>query len=313
MTISRMAAAVAIVVSSWSAPVTSVAAADQDTLARAKALYTSAAYDEALALLNQFQNGSLNDALEVDQYRAFCLLALGRSDDAHQVIQRIVEANPTFHPSQTQMSPRLLEAFREVRRRVLPPMVRQSYADAKAAFERQELDKAGSGFNTVLTLLDDEDARASGDLSDLRMLSKGFLDLIKTMPVVEAHPAPALAPAVPAPEPAHAPVPAVYDAQSVDVRPPVPISQVAPPWHPTRQQMQAYQGVLTLVIDENGAVTSVSSDGNLQPEYVATLRKAASHWRYQPATKNGVPVKYRRQVTIHLSPLDGDRTNKQER
>jgi tetratricopeptide (TPR) repeat protein len=313
MTISRMAAAVAIVVGCWSAPVASIAAADQDTLARAKALYTSAAYDEALALLNQFQNGSLNDALEVDQYRAFCLLALGRGDDARQVIQRIVEAHPTFHPSQTQMSPRLLDAFREVRRRVLPPMVRQSYADAKAAFERKEFDKARSGFNTVLTLLDDEDARASGDLSDLRMLSNGFLSLIKTMPVVEERPAPA----PPAPEAAHEPAPvtapAVYDARSVDVKPPVPISQVAPPWHPTRQQLQAYEGTLTLMIDEHGAVISVSADGNLHPEYVASLRKAASHWKYRPATKGGVPVQYRKQVTIRLSPLDADRTNKQER
>ena len=313
MTISRAAAALAIVAGCWSAPVASVAAADQDTLARAKALYTSAAYDEALALLNQFQNGSLNDALEVDQYRAFCLLALGRSDDAHQVIQRIVEANPTFHPSQTQMSPRLLEAFREVRRRVLPPMVRQSYADAKAAFDRKEFDKAGSGFNTVLTLLNDEDARASGDLTDLRMLSNGFLDLIKTMPVVEAPPAPALPAAEPAPEPARATVPAVYDARSVDVTPPVPISQVAPPWHPTRQQLQTYEGTLTLVIDERGAVISISSDGNLTPEYAASLRKAASRWKYQPATRGGVPVQYRKQVAIHLSPLDADRPNKQER
>ena len=73
-------------------------------------MYTAAAYDEALALLNQFESGALTDALEVNQYRAFCLLALGRSDDARKVIQEIVEANPTFQPPKTQVSPRLLDA-----------------------------------------------------------------------------------------------------------------------------------------------------------------------------------------------------------
>jgi hypothetical protein len=106
MTITRTAAAVAIVIASWSGVFAARAGADQETLARAKALYTAAAYDEALALLNQFESGGLTDALEVKQYRAFCLLALGRSDDARRVIQEIVESNPLFQPPQAQVSPR---------------------------------------------------------------------------------------------------------------------------------------------------------------------------------------------------------------
>ena len=59
-------------------------------------------------------------------YRAFCLMALGRGDEARKVIQQIVEVNPSYQPSQAQMSPRLVETFRDVRRRVLPTIVRQS-------------------------------------------------------------------------------------------------------------------------------------------------------------------------------------------
>src|SRR5262249_58503348 len=102
-----------------------------------------------------------------------------RSDDARAVIEQIVRANPSFRPSEMQASPRLQEAFSDVRRRVLPSVVRQAYTQAKAAYERKELDAAGQQFDRVVTLLDDP-AIASGELADLRILSSGFLDLVKS-------------------------------------------------------------------------------------------------------------------------------------
>ena len=110
MSVARTAAAVAILLGSWSA-FAPPSAADQDALVRAKALYTSAAYDEALALLNDVSAASPAEAIEANQYRAFCLLALGRADDARKVIQEIVEANPAFQPADAQMSPRLLREY----------------------------------------------------------------------------------------------------------------------------------------------------------------------------------------------------------
>src|SRR5262249_53481264 len=109
MSVARTAAAVAILLASW--PAAALPAADQDALIRAKALYTSAAYDEALALLDGPDAIAGPDAIEAKQYRAFCLLALGRADDARKVIQEIVEADPSFQPSDAQMSPRLQGAF----------------------------------------------------------------------------------------------------------------------------------------------------------------------------------------------------------
>jgi tetratricopeptide (TPR) repeat protein len=305
MTITRTAAAVAIVIASWSGVFAARAGADQETLARAKALYTAAAYDEALALLNQFENGGLTDALEVKQYRAFCLLALGRSDDARRVIQEIVESNPLFQPPQAQVSPRLLDAFREVRQRTLPALVRKAYGEGKTAFDRKDFDLARSRFDLVMTLLDDADAKGSEDLADLKTLSSGFLDLMTTAAAAAATPpaAEAAAPEPPSPPPSWSSAArAVYDASSADVTPPVAISQTAPPWHPTRQQMNTYDGSLTLTIDERGDVTSVALEGSLHPDYAAALRRAATRWKYQPATRGGVPVKYRKVVGIHLTP-----------
>lgn len=316
MTIIRTAPAVAIALAAMLA---SRAAADQDALARAKALYVSAAYDEALSLLDEAR--SSGDVVEVDQYRAFCLLALGRNDDAKKVIQQIVEANPAFQPSETQVSPRLQEAFRDVRRRLLPSIVRQSYADAKAAYERKEFASAGTRFESVITLLSDRDAGAAADLADLKILSQGFLDLIKTMPA----PAPPLAapsgaatasatPAAPTPAATQAPVPSgtqpdaprpaplVYDAADADITPPIAISQVMPPWHPDKRLPQRYEGTLIVVINEQGNVTSITSQGNHHPAYLQVLRRAAAQWKFRPATKNGAPVTYRKVVAIRLNP-----------
>jgi hypothetical protein len=318
MSITRTASVVGLVLASWSIAVVPPAAA-QDTLARARDLYTSAAYDEALELLERVDRPSVSasDEAEVDQYRAFCLLALGRSDDARKVIQQIVEANPSFQPSEAQASPRLVEAFRDVRRRVLPTVVRQTYTEAKAAFDRKDLDLAASRFESVVGWLDDADVVGATELADIRILSKGFLDLIKTTPKPLAAPVASAAgsangtsPSVTSPNAsssAATDVPAVrtiYGPNDTDVTPPVPISQVMPPWHPTRRetQTQLYEGALVLVIDETGAVISINSQGLLPAPYVATLRRAASGWKFQPAVRNGVPVKYLKLVGIRLNP-----------
>jgi hypothetical protein len=308
MTITRTAPLVAIVLASWSTVMARPAAA-QDTLARVKDLYTSAAYDEALALLDEVERPSPSEVVEVDQYRAFCLLALGRSDDARKVIQQIVETNPSFQPSDAQMSPRLQEAFREVRRRVLPSIVRKTYVDAKAAFDRKELDSARGRFTTVVSLLDDADLAGATELADLRVLSKGFLDLIGSSappPAPAATSAPAANGAAAATRTPATDAPAtprsIFGPADTDVTPPVVITQVMPTWQPSRLETQPYEATMVLIIDEAGSVESIRIEGQLQAAYTANLRRAAASWKYQPAMRNGKPVKYRKLVGIKLSP-----------
>src|SRR5262245_63447845 len=115
-------------------------AAAQDMLASARAQYTSAEYESALATLNQMRATGLvtEDVPAVEQYRALCLLALGRSAEAEDAMAAAVSAVPSFSPSGSDVSPKVKSTFVEVRRRVLPTIVQQKYTDAKGAFDRKD-------------------------------------------------------------------------------------------------------------------------------------------------------------------------------
>ena len=306
MSTTRTAPAVAIVLVSWWTMVGSPAAdAAQDQLARAKDLYTSAAYDEALEALGDYKPAAA-DAIEANEYRAFCLLALGKTDEATRAIEQIITAHPSFQPPEALASPRVQEAFRTVRRRLLPAIVRQTYTSAKEAFDRSDFDAAAKEFDRVRTLLNDTDVADSGDLADLRLLSKGFGELIQKMSTPAALPAvpvaspPSSAEAVP--EGDH-----VYGHDDPDVTPPVVISQTVPSFRPTGQQSDKAEVALVILIDETGSVASVRLQGTLGGPYDAMLRQAAARWKYQPATKNGRPVKFQKAVAIRLKSADQGR------
>ncbi len=290
------------------ASATSSVAADQDALAKAKELYMSAAYDEALATLREYR-ATPDSAVEADEYRTFCLLALGKTDDAMKIIEQMVAANPSFQPSDSQVSPRIQEAFRNVRRRVLPSIARRSYNDAREAFNRSDLDVAAKEFERVTALLADPDVAETGDLADLRLLSKGFGELIQKQqkPVVReapvaARPATAQMLQKETRDPGR-----IYSAEDVDVTPPVAISQMLPAWYPTSAQTETYEGALIVVIDETGTVSSVRTNGTLWPPYETLVRQAASRWKYRPALKDGHAVKFQKSIAIRLQPAGGGR------
>jgi hypothetical protein len=177
----------------------------RDALSRAKDLYHSAAYDEALALLDGIGDARREVATEVAQYRAFCLLALDRRDEARQAIERIVNLDPFYLPSDAEASPRIRSVFQEIRRGRLPRVVQQSYAEAKSAFDRSDPD-AYAQFDRVLALLDDPDMQGTREVADLRLFTMGFRDLVRAAARVatEAALKTAPAPATLAPPPADA-------------------------------------------------------------------------------------------------------------
>jgi len=281
---------------------TSVVAAEQaavvDNLTKAKDLYASAEYEQALVILNGADLRA--GGVEVDQYRALCLLALGRNDDALLVIQRIVEKNPLFEPSATQVSPRVQTTFRDVRKKMLPAIVRQTYAEGKSAFDVGEMDNAKTRFERVVAEVDALESLGSKDFTDLRLLAKGFVDLIAktTAPPPAPKPTPAVAKREEAPPP---PSNVVRTSTEPGITPPVVISQMMPPWQPTRLDTQTYDAVVSVVIDETGTVTDLTVEGSLRPAYEAQLRRAAMSWKYRPATLKGVPVKYRKNIAVHLT------------
>jgi len=279
--------------------------AEQDSVAAARDLYASAAYEDALAILNRLPgSGRVDEKQTIEQYRAFCLLALGRSAEAEQAIEMIVSADPTYRPA-ADVSPRVRAAFADVRRRALPSIIQQKYAQAKAAYDRKEFGAAASQFGEVLDAMKDPDVAAVADrspLSDVRTLAAGFKDLATT---AAAPPPPPVAAAAVQPAPA-APVvpkaPKVYTASDSEVVPPVVVKQDLPSFN--GQVLMPRQGLLEVVIDENGAVESTVMRMSVTASYDQVALAAARAWRYHPATLNGVPVKFRKavQVTVKAAP-----------
>jgi len=60
--------------------------------------------------------------------------------------------------------------------------------------------------------------------------------------------------------------------------------------------------VLRLVIDKSGTVESATMLTGTRPAYDQLLVRAAREWKFEPAQKQGRPVRYLRIVEIHLAP-----------
>src|SRR5882672_11235331 len=110
------------------------AAVAQNSLGAARDMYAAAAYNDALTVLNTLQKADgLENKSIVEQYRAFCLIALGRNDEANSALEAAVAAAPFSQLSESEFSPRIRSAFREVRRKTLPAIIERQYADARLA------------------------------------------------------------------------------------------------------------------------------------------------------------------------------------
>jgi hypothetical protein len=120
---------------------------------------------------------------------------------------------------------------------------------------------------------------------------------------------PAASDATAAPEPpAVAPKLAVagsvlYTLLDRDVTPPVVVTQQIPAWRfAANLPDRAFRGRLEIVIDESGAVETARLEQPIWPAYDSLLVRAARSWRYQPAVKEGKPVRFRRILDINVDP-----------
>lgn len=286
-------------------------AAADNTLAAARDLYAAAAYEEALTILNRLSEGTHGPDEErgIQQYRAFCLLALGRTADAEQAIAAVVAVQPRYQPGESDVSPRVRTTFAEVRRRVLPTVIQQQYAIAKSSYDRKNYAEAAERFNYVLEVMNDPEVRpvaAQPPLSDLRVLATGFRDLAVTAatppPAPKPEPPPPAAP--PAPEPVAPAVPVaprIYHSGDRNVVPPITVRQLLPPFPNSAAIPKQAQGVIEVVIDETGAVEQALIRVPLNAAYDRQAVIAARSWTYRPATLNGVPVKFRKAVQINVA------------
>lgn len=284
-------------------------AAPPDDLATAKSLYGDAAYEDALAALNRIplEQSRIEVNVEVNEYRALCLLALGRDADAEPPLQQIVMTDPQYTLAQGDVSPRLVELFHTVRKRTLPAAAKALYLKAKESFEAHRPD-AASQFETLVAILNDGDvADRAGELADMKALAEGFLTLAQAQAkAAQAAAAPAIVaqveqrPAAP-PDP-----PRIYSVSDSNVRPPIERERAMPTWNPPAGSRQTeFRGMLRVVIDEQGHVESAVLVEPVHPSYNAELIKATKAWRYDPAVANGNPVKYLLTMEIVLRGAGG--------
>jgi len=84
----------------------------------------------------------------------------------------------------------------------------------------------------------------------------------------------------------------------------VAVTQRLPAWNPLPAfAASQFKGVLEVVIDAQGNVTSANMRAPTHPTYDYQLVQVARQWKFKPATRQGVPVPYTKQIDIVLRPV----------
>jgi tetratricopeptide (TPR) repeat protein len=298
------AAIVLIVALVFAAP----AHAQSDSLEPVRQLYASASYEEALSRLSALEQAEAAPPEHLEQYRALCLLGLGRADEAKRSLERLIVSKPSYTIPDADVSPRLVTMFRDIRKRVLPGAAKELYTLAKASFDSKQYGLATTRFAELMAILGDAELTASApELGDLKVLAQGFQQLAEGQAAAEAKDrADALARArtVAAETPAAAPprpaAPVIYVDTDLGVTPPADIERRMPAWNPPTQLAGSaqFRGVLEIVVNERGLVDSAIIRDSVAPFYDNVLLEAAMHWKFRPATRNGQPVKFRKFIEI---------------
>ena len=276
-------------------------------LTAARDLYASAAYDDALTVLNRLRSAEhpASQSRAIEQYRAFCLLALGRAADAEQAIEAVVAAEPSYpagrerrvaahplgvhhgpppdaavdHPAEVRAGEGGVrsQGVRRRRRRLHPGADRagrsgrrgrsQAAAAVRSAHARRRLPGArGQGRGAA--------AAAAAGAGRRRAAAAATAGRRR------------------------ASTPAAKRASS----PPVVVNQTLPPFpgpghHPAQRQARSRdrRDRRRRVRDHDRV-----GDARTTTRWCSPPPRA---WRYRPATLNGVPVKFRKtvQITIKLS------------
>jgi TonB family protein len=186
------------------------------------------------------------------------------------------------------VSPRLIVVFRSVRARLLPATTRDLYASARTSFDNKNFDLAAAQLRELLALIGDA---TDGGLADLKVLAEGFLKLAESArPALPTDPAAEKAGESPsaAGTQIRAPVYSILDRNVVG---PVEITRPVPTMvAPKGTEPGFYQGLIEVIIDENGRVESAVVR-SIAPAFDAELLAAAAKWRFQPATRDNKPVK----------------------
>jgi hypothetical protein len=288
--------------------------AAQDPLRAAKDLYASASYEEALTTLAGIEPSAADVARQVDMYRVFNLYALGRTAEAEKVAEALIRREPLMDLEEA--APRIEAMFQGVRKRLLPALIRTEFRAARADLDEKKPESAKAHLIDARQMLARAEKIGAWDegLADLQVLVDGFLDLTRVATDQAPPAAPATAANTVASEAAgqlDSPVsiqlatPGMsYGPEDEGVTPPSTVDQrlpLVPEQFRRVLKGSSGTGVFDLIIDETGAVQRVTVRTSIHPIYDGLIVGASRGWRYLPATRNGVPVRYRKSIQITLN------------
>jgi tetratricopeptide (TPR) repeat protein len=254
---------------------------------RVRDLYASAEYDQALSVIGN----SLEPAAQ--QYRALCLLALGRQADAEAALGQLIASAPEFTVSAEEMPPRFMSLFAEQRREIVPGVLRRLFAEARDDYRAKAYDRALPQFKKVLALSSEAEVRDLEGVADLRLLAESFIDIATATEAPKPNVVASAAPSAAAP---------TADAGSRRPTQPVAVRQEMPPWPASVPVRAGLSGSVRIRINSSGRVTSAVMVRNIEPRYDALVLAATHFWEYKPATANGNPVEAESVVEININP-----------
>jgi hypothetical protein len=252
---------------------------------RARTLYLSANYEEALGILSGPRSAGSTEA--ADTYVALCLVGLNRMTEAEQVFERLLARNSNFQL--TDASPRVLSMVDGIRHRVLLQNLEARYAQARADYDAGRRKDAGAEFDQVVAASNNSALAADPRVDDLRRLATEYRHLA------------GLSSAAKAPQPED--TTRLFTRLDTDVHPPVALQRPMPDWNPPRElAWRSFRGVIELVVNEQGTVDDARMIERLAPFYDGPLLEAARSWRFKPAMQNGTAVRFRLQQDIVMRP-----------
>jgi TonB family protein len=266
---------------------------------KGKALYRSAAYDEALNVLASIEGP------EAMLYRALCLLATDRTLEARVAAEWLIRHAPTFTPEQD-LPPRFISLFKDARTDILPDVVRALFAAARENFDSRSYADARLGFDEVAALASDAAIARHEDVGKLGLEAADYIrqidaavaqkaELVAGVEPLVAGVEPLVADAAPALAP---PVPSVAPRRTITA--PVVLRQTLPPWPETAGPRVGLGGAVRVVIGIDGRVRRASIERPINPQFDRDLLAAARSWIYTPAMMDGQPIDIEKVIEIKL-------------
>jgi hypothetical protein len=280
---------------------TALPAADLD-LARSR--YEEAAYEDALKILDSLSASTVDERVQVEQYRALCHIALGHNDQAERAVMALVDADPSYVPPSSIASPKVLNIIADTRRRQIPLVAKRLLENGRASFAEKNVALASQQFALLLKLLDDPVMADRPERSDYKTLAQGFATLLAAPPAAAPSPSPSSPTPATSGAPSAAPSTETRPAAPRTFVPAMPITEALPAWVPPNQRVARteYVGSLKVVIGTDGRVKSATMVTPSHPAYDAVLMSVVKSWRYKPATQDGSATESERVIAVRLRP-----------